>query len=64
MENPILGELVASEQTKDRLKHAEQSRLVKAALARHPAHRFELRASLGDLLISIRHLFKALARAS
>jgi hypothetical protein len=37
--------------------------LVKAAIAGHPAHRGEQPSSLGDLLISVRHLFKALAHA-
>jgi hypothetical protein len=62
MFNPILSELIAHEQYKDRLRQAEQRRLVKAASARQPAERFDPRTSLGDLLIAVRHLFKALAR--
>jgi hypothetical protein len=62
MFNPILSELIAHEQCKDRLRQAEQRRLVKAASARQPAERFDSRTSLGDLLIAVRHLFKVLAR--
>jgi hypothetical protein len=63
MFNPILSELIAHEQYKDRLRHAEQRRLAKAAIGRTDADRFELRSSIGDFLIAVRHLFKALARA-
>ncbi len=63
MFNPILSELVAREQYKDRLREAEHSRLAKAVMARQPAHHVDLRASLGNLLISLRHVFGALARA-
>jgi hypothetical protein len=63
MFNPILSELVAREQYKDRLREAEQSRLAKAGIARQPAHRFDLRTYLGNLLIAVRHIFKAPARA-
>ena len=63
MFNPILSELIAHEQCKDRLRQAEQYRLTKAVIARQPADRFDLRASLGNLLIVVRHLFKAPARA-
>jgi hypothetical protein len=63
MFNPILSELIAREQYKDRLRQADQSRLARAAIARQPADRFDLRTSRGNLLISLRHLFKALARA-
>ena len=63
MFNPILSELVAREQTKDRLREAEQIRLAEAATAHKPAPRFDLRISLDNLLISIRCVFKALARA-
>ena len=63
MFNPILNELAAREQYKDHLKQAEQRRLATAATARQPAHRFDLPTSFGNLLISVRHLFKALAHA-
>jgi hypothetical protein len=63
MFSPILRELIAREQYNDRLMQAEQRRLVKAAIARQPAHRFNLRTYLGNLLIAVRHMFKALARA-
>jgi hypothetical protein len=61
MFNPILHELVAHEQYNDHLRQAEQSRLAKAAIVRQPAHRFDLRTSLGYLLIAVGYLFKALA---
>lgn len=64
MFNPILRELIAREQYNDLLREAEQSRLAKAAIVRRPAHRFELRRSLGYLLITFGHIFKALARTS
>ena len=63
MFNPILGALVAREQYKDRLRQAEQSRLANAVIGRQPAYRFDLRTSLGNLVIALRHMFKALARA-
>jgi hypothetical protein len=63
MFNPILSELVAHEQNKDRLRQAEQHRLAIAEMARHPADRSDLRTSLGNLLISVRYLFKAPACA-
>ena len=63
MNSPILHELIAHEQIKDRLKGAEQRRLLKAASARKPAQRFNLRTRLGNLLFAVRHMFKALARA-
>ena len=63
MINPILSELIAHEQYKDRLRQAEQRRLAKAAIVRQLADRFDLRTSLGNLLIAVRHLFKAPARA-
>ena len=62
MLNPILSELVAREQYKDRLREAEHSRLTHAAMARQPAHHVDLRTFLGNLLISLRHVFGALAR--
>ena len=61
---PIFSELVAREQNKDRLREAEQDRLVEAAMVRHPAHRFDLRTSLGNLLIVVKYIFKTLARAN
>jgi len=63
MLNPILSELIAHEQCKDRLRQAEQRRLANAAMARQPADRVDLRTSLGNLLISVRYIVKALARA-
>ena len=63
MINPIFSELIAHEQCKDRLREAEQRRLIKAAMARPPAERFDLRLSLGNLLIAVRYLFKAPAHA-
>ena len=63
MFNPILSELVAREQYKDQLRQAEQRKLANAAIARQPADRFDPPTSLGNLLIAVRHLFKAMARA-
>jgi hypothetical protein len=63
MFNPILSELIAHEQCKDRLRQVEQSRLANTVIARHPAERFDLRTSLGNLVIAVRHIFKAQARA-
>ena len=63
MFNPILGEMIARERFKDYLREAEQSRLTTSVIARQPAHRFDLPTSLGNLLIAVRHLFKAMARA-
>ena len=62
MTNPILHELIAREQNKDRFRQAEQRRLAKAVILRRPAHRFELRTSLGYLLNAVGSLFKPLAR--
>jgi hypothetical protein len=64
MFNPILREMVAREQHKDLLRQAEQNRLVKAAVTRQPAYHFDLHISLSNLLIAVRHKFKALARAN
>jgi hypothetical protein len=63
MFNPILNELVVREQNNDRLRRAERSRLAKVEVARQPAYRFNLRTYLDNLLIVVRHMFKALARA-
>jgi hypothetical protein len=63
MFNPISNELIAHEQYNDRLRQAEQSRLAKPGIARQPADRVALRTSLGNLLISVRYVVKALARA-
>lgn len=63
MSNPILREMIAREQYKDLLREAEQIRLAEASSAREPAERFELRYSLKHLVITIRQLFRALARA-
>lgn len=61
MFNPIISELIAHEHHKDRFRQAEQRRLAKAAIARQSAVRSDLHISLGDHLIAMRHLFKALA---
>ena len=61
MFNPMLSELIAHEQHKDRFRQAEQRRLAKAAIVRQSAVRTDLHNSLGNRLIAIRHLFKALA---
>ena len=63
MFSPILSELVAREQYKDRLREAEAHRLASAGKARQPAQHIDLRTSLGNLLIALRHVFVALARA-
>jgi hypothetical protein len=63
MFNPILGELIARERFKDYVRQAEQDQRANAVLARESAHRFELTSSLSDLLIAVRHIFKALAHA-
>jgi len=63
MFNPILDEMIARERFKDYLREAEQSRLTTSMMARQPAYRFDLPTSLGNLLIAVRHLFKAMARA-
>jgi hypothetical protein len=63
MSNPILSELIAHEQHKDRLRQAERRRLAKAVTARRPAARFDPRAALGNLLIAVRQLFNAPVRA-
>ena len=62
MLNPILSELIAHEQCKDRLRQAEQDRLANVAMARQPAERIDLRSSLGKLLLSVRYVVTALAR--
>jgi hypothetical protein len=64
MTNPILHELIVREQSKDRLRQAEQRRLAKAVIVRQPTHRFDLRASLGYLLNAVVYLFKPLARTN
>jgi hypothetical protein len=63
MFNPVIAELVAREQNKDRLRQAEQSRLANVAIMRQPANRFNLRVYLGNRLMAVQHTFKALARA-
>ena len=64
MTNPIIHELIAREQSKDRFRQAEQRRLAKAVIVRQPTHRFDLRTSLGYLLNAILYLFKPLARTN
>ena len=63
MFTPILSVLVAREQYKDRLREAEQDRLIEIALTHQSADRRGQRAS-GNLLLAVRYMFKALARAS
>jgi hypothetical protein len=63
MFNPILSEMVAREQHNDLIKWAEQQRLAGAASERRPTGRFNLRASIGNLLLPMRHLFRSLAHA-
>jgi hypothetical protein len=63
MFSPNMGELVAREQYKDRLREVEHQRLVDAASARPRANRIDLRPLLGNLLISSRHLFRVLVCA-
>ena len=64
MTNPILHELIAREQHKDRFRQAEQRRLAKAAIVHQPAHRLELRTRLGYLLNAVGYLFKPHARTN
>ena len=64
MFNPILSELVAREQHKDRLREAGRDRLIEASMAHQSAHHFALRTSIGNRLIAVRCMFEALARAS
>ena len=64
MFNPILNELIARERYNDSLREAERGQLAKAAIACRPAYRFDLRTHLGNLLIAVRHIFKALAHAN
>jgi hypothetical protein len=64
MTNPIIHELIAREQSKDRFRQAEQRRLAKAVVVRQPTYRFDLRTSLGYLLNAILSLFKPLARTN
>jgi hypothetical protein len=58
MFNPIISEVFAHEQRNDRLREAEQYRLVKATIARQSADRSALRTYVDDLLIAVRHMFK------
>ena len=63
MFNPILSEMIAREQHRDRLREVEQSRLVAASMVRQPAQRHSLRDWAACLLISVRYMFRAHARA-
>lgn len=63
MFNPILSEMIAREQHRDRLREVEQSRLGAASMARQPAQRHSLGAWAVCLLISVRYMFRAHARA-
>jgi hypothetical protein len=62
MYNPIIDEFVAHQQIKDRLRAVEHDRLVKAAMASHPAHHFVLRIPRGNPALSLRHIFALLVR--
>lgn len=62
MFNPILGEQIAHEQYKDRIRQAERNLLANAAIAQRPRHRYDLRAAGDNMLIAARSLFRALAR--
>ena len=64
MFNPILNALVAREQHKDRLREAEQDRLIAASMARQSAHRLDQHSSFGNLWLAVRCMFKALSRAT
>ena len=63
MFNPYLAEIVAREQNNDRLRQAEQNRLAKEANMHQPGNRIDLRMYLGNRLMAVRHMFKALASA-
>lgn len=51
MFNPILGELIAREQYNDYLRQAAQNRMINAAIAQQPAHRFNLRTIRSNALV-------------
>jgi len=63
MYNPILGELIAHEQMRDRHTEAELDRLIEAAMTPQSTHRLRLRTIAGHLLIAVRYLFNASAYA-
>jgi hypothetical protein len=63
MFNPILRELIVREQYNDLLRQAEHDRLANAAIARQPAQRVGQRVSFASLLLAVRYMFKAMARA-
>jgi len=63
MNNPILSEMVARERFKDYIREAERDQLAQAMIASRPAQRFEIRNSFSNLVITVRHFFKALAHA-
>jgi len=63
MFNPILGQFIAQEQYKDRLRQAERNQLANAAIERQPAARLDWRTPRENLVIAVRWLFNALAHA-
>lgn len=63
MFNPIANELLAREHQQDRLRQAEHERNVHEAGAHPTARRFAVRASLDNLFMMVRNLFKRPARA-
>jgi hypothetical protein len=64
MFNPILGEFIAHEQYKDRIRQAERNQLANAASERQPAERLDWRTARDNFVIAVRSLFKALAHVS
>jgi hypothetical protein len=63
MFNPILSEMIAREQHRDRLREAGQHRLVAASTPPQTEQRHSLGAWAVCLLISVRYMFRAHARA-
>ena len=61
MFTPILSELIAHEQNRDRLREAEHDRLIEAAIAHQSTLVLDLHTIVGHFLIAIRYLFKASA---
>ena len=57
MYNPIMSELVAREQTNDRLREAEQIRLINATSTSQSAGHLDLRAALSKFVSSVRYHF-------
>lgn len=63
MYNPILHELVAREQRDDQLRQAKLLGPENAGRARPRADRVDLRAYAGNLVVVVKQLLKAPARA-